>query len=125
MLSLDDVEIQTEDIPGWTVTTEGQMTIALDINLSEELKQEGIAREFINKIQNLRKENGFEVTDRIKLRIAKHEAYNVAVENHKEYICAQTLADELELADSVDSARSKEVEIDKEVQAQIVIEKLG
>ncbi|WP_320110883.1 isoleucine--tRNA ligase [Draconibacterium orientale] len=125
MLSLDDVEIQTEDIPGWTVTTEGQITIALDINLSEELKQEGIAREFINKIQNLRKENGFEVTDRIKLRIAKHEAYNVAVENHKEYICAQTLADELELADSVDSARSKEVEIDKEVQAQIVIEKLG
>ncbi|AHW59637.1 Isoleucyl-tRNA synthetase [Draconibacterium orientale] len=125
MLSLDDVEIQTEDIPGWTVATEGQMTIALDINLSEELKQEGIAREFINKIQNLRKENGFEVTDRIKLRIAKHEAYNVAVENHKEYICAQTLADELELADSVDSARSKEVEIDKEVQAQIVIEKLG
>ena len=56
MLSLDDVEIQTEDIPGWTVATEGQMTIALDINISEELKQEGIAREFINKIQNLRKD---------------------------------------------------------------------
>ena len=59
MLSLDDVEIQTEDIPGWTVTTEGQITIALDINLSEELKQEGIAREFINKIQKLTKGKWF------------------------------------------------------------------
>ncbi|HYQ57967.1 MAG TPA: isoleucine--tRNA ligase [Draconibacterium sp.] len=125
MLLMDDVEIQTEDIPGWTVATEGQMTIALDINISEELKQEGIAREFINKIQNLRKDNGFEVTDRIKLRIAKHEEYNVAVKNHKEYICAQTLADALELADSVDSAKIKEVEIDKDVTAQIEIEKVN
>ena len=125
MLSLDDVEIQTEDIPGWTVATEGQMTIALDINISEELKQEGIAREFINKIQNLRKDNDFEVTDRIKLRIAKHEAYNVAVENHKEYICAQTLADALELTDSANLANAKEVEIDKDVMAQIEIEKVS
>nr|WP_321353644.1 isoleucine--tRNA ligase [uncultured Draconibacterium sp.] len=125
MLSLDDVEIQTEDIPGWTVATEGQMTIALDINISEELKQEGIAREFINKIQNLRKENDFEVTDRIKLRIAKHEEYNTAVENHKEYICAQTLADVLELTDSINSANAKEVEIDKDVMAQIEIEKVN
>ena len=65
LLTLEDVEIQTEDIPGWTVATEGHMTIALDINVTEELKQEGIAREFINKIQNLRKESNFEVTDRI------------------------------------------------------------
>ncbi|WP_319500490.1 isoleucine--tRNA ligase [uncultured Draconibacterium sp.] len=125
MLSLDDVEIQTEDIPGWTVATEGQMTIALDINISEELKQEGIAREFINKIQNLRKDNDFEVTDRIKLRIAKHEAYNVAVENHKEYICTQTLADALELTGSPNLANAKEVEIDKDVMAQIEIEKVN
>ena len=125
MLSLDDVEIQTEDIPGWTVATEGQMTIALDINISEELKQEGIAREFINKIQNLRKDNDFEVTDRIKLRIAKHEEYNTAVENHKEYICAQTLADVLELTDSINSANAKEVEIDKDVMALIEIEKVN
>ncbi|WP_319482805.1 isoleucine--tRNA ligase [uncultured Draconibacterium sp.] len=125
MLSLDDVEIQTEDIPGWTVATEGQMTIALDINVSEELKQEGIAREFINKIQNLRKDNDFEVTDRIKLRIAKHEEYNVAVENHKEYICAQTLADALKLTDSANLANAKEVEIDKDVMAQIEIEKVN
>ncbi|WP_347839147.1 isoleucine--tRNA ligase [uncultured Draconibacterium sp.] len=124
MLSLDDVEIQTEDIPGWTVATEGQMTIALDINVSEELKQEGIAREFINKIQNLRKESGFEVTDRIKLTVLKHDEYNQAVENHKEYICAQTLADALELTDKVDAAKSNEVEIDKDVMAQIEVEKV-
>ncbi|WP_297089260.1 isoleucine--tRNA ligase [uncultured Draconibacterium sp.] len=124
MLSLDDVEIQTEDIPGWTVATEGQMTIALDINVSEELKQEGIAREFINKIQNLRKESGFEVTDRIKLTVLKHDEYNQAVENHIEYICAQTLADALELTDKVDDAKSNEVEIDKDVMAQIEVEKV-
>lgn len=124
MLSLDDVEIQTEDIPGWTVATEGQMTIALDINLTDELKQEGIAREFINKIQNLRKESDFEVTDRINLRIAKHEEYNVAVENYKDYICAQTLADSLELVENTNSAKANEVEIDKDVTAKIEIEKV-
>ncbi|WP_321369436.1 isoleucine--tRNA ligase [uncultured Draconibacterium sp.] len=124
MLSLDDVEIQTEDIPGWTVATEGQMTIALDINLTDELKQEGIAREFINKIQNLRKESDFEVTDRINLRIAKHEEYNVAVENYKDYICVQTLADSLELVENTDSEKANEVEIDKDVTAKIEIEKV-
>ncbi len=124
VLTLEDVEIQTEDIPGWTVATEGQMTIALDINVTEELKQEGIAREFINKIQNLRKESGFEVTDRIKLLVAKNEGYNDAVENHKEYICTQTLADSLVLVDEIKSAEAKEVEIDKDVFAVIDIEKL-
>lgn len=124
VITLDDVEIQTEDIPGWTVATEGQMTIALDINVTEELKQEGIAREFINKIQNLRKDSNFEVTDRIKLTIAKHDGFNAAVETHREYICAQTLADSLVLQDAVNSELTKEVEIDKEVVAQIEIEKL-
>jgi isoleucyl-tRNA synthetase len=123
VITLDDVEIQTEDIPGWTVATEGHMTIALDIDVTDELKQEGIAREFINKIQNLRKDSNFEVTDRIKLSIAKHVGFNDAVEKHKKYICAQTLADSLELVENVDSAKAKEVEIDKDVLAQIEIEK--
>ncbi|WP_346862450.1 isoleucine--tRNA ligase [uncultured Draconibacterium sp.] len=123
LITLEDVEIQTEDIPGWTVATEGQMTIALDIDVTEELKQEGIAREFINKIQNLRKESDFEVTDRIKLSIAKHVGFNDALENYKEYICAQTLADSLLLVENIDSAKAKEVEIDKDVVAQIEIEK--
>uniref|UniRef100_UPI003216D5E0 isoleucine--tRNA ligase n=1 Tax=uncultured Draconibacterium sp. TaxID=1573823 RepID=UPI003216D5E0 len=124
VLTLEDVEILTEDIPGWTVATEGQMTIALDIDVTEELKQEGIAREFINKIQNLRKESDFEVTDRIKLSIAKHVGFNDAVENHKEYICAQTLADSLVLVENVDLEKANEVEIDKDVTAQIEIEKV-
>ena len=123
-LSLEDVEIQTEDIPGWTVATEGHMTIALDIHVSEELKQEGIAREFINKIQNLRKDNDFEVTDRINLLILKHEKINDAVINHKDYICTQTLADNLELVDELNNTSAKEVEVDKDVVTQILVEKL-
>ena len=123
-LALEDVEIQTEDIPGWTVATEGQITIALDINVTEELREEGIAREFINKIQNLRKESNFEVTDRIRLAIEKDDAFNTALENHKDYICVQTLADSLILVDSVKSAHAKEAEIDKDVVAKIEIEKI-
>jgi isoleucyl-tRNA synthetase/very-short-patch-repair endonuclease len=123
-LSLEDVEIQTEDIPGWTVATEGHMTIALDIYVSEELKQEGIAREFINKIQNLRKDNDFEVTDRINLLILKHEKINDAVINHKDYICTQTLADSLELVEELNDKLAKEVEVDKDVVTYILVEKL-
>ncbi len=123
-LATEDVEIQTEDIPGWTLATEGQMTIALDINVTEELKQEGIAREFINKIQNLRKESNFEVTDRIRIVIEEHQQINDAVLNHKDYICTQTLADSLELVDNLDDSGAREVEIDKDVNTQILVEKL-
>jgi isoleucyl-tRNA synthetase len=124
-ISKDDVEILTEDIPGWTVATEGQMTIALDIDVTEELKQEGIAREFINKIQNLRKESGFEVTDRIQLIIQKHAEINEAVLNFKNYICAQTLAVELLLVEELANEKAKEVEIDKDIFVKIVVEKQG
>ena len=65
-LSLEDVEIMSEDIPGWLVANEGTITVALDINISEELQQEGMARELINRIQNIRKESGFDVTDKIR-----------------------------------------------------------
>jgi isoleucyl-tRNA synthetase len=122
-ITKDDVEILTEDIPGWTVATEGQLTIALDIDVTENLKQEGIAREFINKIQNLRKESGFEVTDRIKLTIQKHEGFNDAVIHFKSYICAQTLAVDLHLIDVLEDDSAKEVEIDKDVSAKIVVAK--
>ncbi len=123
-LTREDVEVQTEDIPGWTVATEGPLTIALDINVTEDLKQEGIAREFINKIQNLRKESGFEVTDRIKLRILKHDEINDAVLNHKNYICAQTLAADLQLVEQIDEQTAKSVEIEKGTEALIEIKKL-
>ncbi|MCD6355223.1 MAG: isoleucine--tRNA ligase, partial [Prolixibacteraceae bacterium] len=125
VLSPEDLQIQTEDIPGWTVATEGQLTIALDINVTEELKQEGIAREFINKIQNLRKEINFEVTDHIHLTIQKQDFINDAVLNHKEYICTQTLANGLELVDKVNEPGAQKVEIDKNVTSLILIKKLN
>ena len=124
ILTLEDVEIQTEDIPGWTVASEGQMTIALDIHVSDELKEEGIAREFINKIQNIRKDSGFEVTDRIELTIEKHTDFNNAVLNHKDYICTQTLATGIKLVEKLEDTSVHEVEIDKNVIAKILVEKL-
>lgn len=120
-LSLEDVEIQTEDVPGWLVASEGGLTIALDINLTEELKQEGIAREFINKIQNIRKESDFEVTDRIVLQIQKHDFYNLAVANFKDYISNQTLASELVMVDKLEEKSSTLVEIDTDVEARIQV----
>jgi isoleucyl-tRNA synthetase len=122
-LSLDDVEIQTEDVPGWLVASEGGLTIALDINLTEELKQEGIAREFINKIQNIRKDSDFEVTDRIVLKIQKDERFNLAVENFRDYISNQTLASELVMVDQINHANSHTVEIDTDLEAVVLVEK--
>ena len=123
-VTLEDVEIHTEDIPGWTVASEGPMTIALDINVTEELREEGFAREFINKIQNIRKESNFDVTDRITLTIAKGEEFNNAIINFKDYICAQTLANQLELVDSLNDADTKLVEIDKDLFAGILVRKV-
>ena len=91
-----DYEISSEDMPGWLVATEGQLTIALDIQISEDLKKEGVARELINRIQNLRKDSGFEVTDKIEVRIfadgAAREEIGSAMADYKDYIAAQTLA---------------------------------
>jgi isoleucyl-tRNA synthetase len=123
-ITLEDVEIQTEDIPGWTVASEGQITVALDINVTEELKEEGFAREFINKIQNLRKDNNFEVTDRINVTIVKGDEFNKAILNYKDYICAQTLANQLELVDNLQDTESKEVEIDKDLFARIMVKRV-
>ena len=123
-LLLEDVEIYTEDIPGWIVATEGGLTIALDINVTEELKQEGIAREFINKIQNIRKENNFEVTDRINLVILTNKEYNDALLAFKNYICTQTLSTDLTLVEELNNPNAKEVEINKDVNALILVEKM-
>lgn len=124
-LTPEDVEIHTEDIPGWTVASEGHLTVALDINVTEELKEEGIAREFINKIQNLRKESNFEVTDRIYLTIEKHEEFNKALLNHKDYICTQTLANQLILVDDLNDSEAREVEIDKDLIARILAKRVN
>ena len=123
-ITLEDVEIHTEDIPGWTVASEGQLTVALDINVTDELREEGLAREFINKIQNLRKDSNFEVTDRIELTIVKGDEFNKAILNYKDYICAQTLANQLELVDSLNDNDLKVVEIDKDLSAQILVKRV-
>lgn len=122
-LTPEDVEITTEDIPGWLVASEGELTIALDIHVTDELKQEGIAREFINKIQNIRKESDFEVTDRIILKIVRNDFFNEAVNNFKEYISSQTLAQELTLVDQLVNGQGSVVEIDQGVEALILVKK--
>jgi isoleucyl-tRNA synthetase len=100
----DDVEVFAEDIPGWQVTNLGSLTVALDVTISDELKQEGISRELVNRIQNLRKELNFEVTDRIKVSLQNDNLLANAVAKNKAYICAEILADELELTDEVENA---------------------
>ncbi|MEG2790784.1 MAG: isoleucine--tRNA ligase [Odoribacter sp.] len=122
-LGLEDVEILSEDIPGWLVANEGRLTVALDINVTKELKEEGIARELINRIQNLRKESDFDVTDKITLCIGRHSEINDAVEHFSSYIASQVLAENIKLTDDKDNT-SKEVEID-EIRTFIKIEKVS
>lgn len=110
ILSLEDVEILSSDIPGYKVANEGKVTVALDVNISSELKSEGIAREVVNRLQNLRKDLGFEVTDRISVEIKSHDFLNDAINSHKSYICTQILAETLTISDSVSGGVSIEVE---------------
>ncbi len=93
ILSGEDVEIIAEDVAGWQVANLGNLTVALDIQITEELKNEGIARELINRVQNLRKEKGFEVTDRINVRLSQNIEIEKAVQNNLSYICTEILAD--------------------------------
>lgn len=100
-ITLNEVEIFSEDIPGWLVANEGKVTVALDVTLTDELKKEGIARELVNRIQNLRKSKGFEITDKIKIIIAKNAETDEAIQEYNEYICGQVLAISLDLANEV------------------------
>ena len=100
-LLLEEVEISSEDIPGWLVASKDYMTVALDITITDELRDEGHAREFVNRIQNLRKDNDFNVTDRITLQVESHEEINTALLNFKDYICSEVLAENLSLVDVV------------------------
>ncbi len=106
-IDLTDVEISSADIPGCIVSSNNGVTVALDITLSQELKEEGLAREFINRIQNLRKDKGFEVTDKINVLVEKNEALSSAIQNNFIYICDETLADQLEFIDELNNAEDK------------------
>jgi isoleucyl-tRNA synthetase len=108
-----DAEISTEDIPGWLVANDGPLTVALDITITDNLKSEGIAREFINRIQNYRKESGFDVTDKIVIQIKKHSYINKSVEKHKKYIGVQTLADTITLVDELDRENARIIEFEE------------
>ena len=96
-----DVEIFSEDIPGWLVANEGKLTVALEVTVTEELRREGIARELVNRIQNIRKSNGFEITDKIKITLSKNPQTDDAVNEYNAYIRNQVLANSLDLADEV------------------------
>ncbi|MBO4786894.1 MAG: isoleucine--tRNA ligase, partial [Prevotella sp.] len=100
VVDLSDVEIVSEDIPGWLVSNEGNLTVALDVEITEELRQEGMARELINRIQNIRKDSGFEITDRIIVTLAPNENTDKAVESFGEYIASQVLADKIIISDN-------------------------
>ncbi len=123
-ITTEDVEILSEDIPGWLVANEGKFTVALDITVTDSLRQEGIARELINRIQNLRKDAGFEVTDKIKISIIKHDSIVQAIETHREYIASQTLAREICLVDSLPCGTISSVELDTDLVTSIKVEKI-
>ena len=102
-LSLEDVEITSQDIEGWLVANANGITVALDITISEELKKEGIARELVNRIQNLRKDAGFDVTDKIKVSVQKNDKIDQAILDNQDYIKSETLTSQLILEDRIDN----------------------
>jgi isoleucyl-tRNA synthetase len=120
-IATEDVEITSKDVPGWSVASEGPVTVALDLTLTEELKNEGLARELVNRIQNIRKDKGFLVTDKIAVAIKNQEEISKAVTDNLKYICAETLAEDLRLVDVLDSSDSETIELVDEITTQINI----
>jgi len=102
-IEITDVDIFAQDIPGWAVANEGLVTIALDITISEELYNEGLARDFVNRIQNIRKEQNFDVTDTIDLLVERKDQVSDALLKNINYICSETLANTLNIVEKLDS----------------------
>jgi isoleucyl-tRNA synthetase len=125
ILELEDVEIIPVDIPGWKVANSGQLTVALDVTLSVSLKEEGLAREIVNRIQNMRKDLGLDVTDKILVKIQQNDALDTAIQNNLKYICAETLTADLQVVQNLSSATASSVEVDELVSTLISIEKLN
>ena len=111
-LTREDFDIVSEDMPGWLVASEGKLTVALDITVTEQLRREGTARELINRIQNIRKDSGFEVTDKIRVVIAEDPAVNGAITDYASYIASQTLAVEVRTAERAEGDFINDVDID-------------
>ncbi|MDF4220453.1 isoleucine--tRNA ligase [Maribacter sp. M208] len=119
-LQLQDVEISSQDIEGWMVATSGKLTVALDVTINEELRNEGVARELVNRIQNIRKDSGFEVTDKIAIEILKDGFVEVAVENNLDYIKTETLTAKLNFVENLN--KGMDIAFD-EVKTKLFIEK--
>ncbi|MFI5187330.1 MAG: DUF5915 domain-containing protein, partial [Chitinophagales bacterium] len=122
MLQLSEVEIISEDIPGWTVANKGSLTVALDITVTPELENEGNAREFVNRIQKIRKESGFELTDRILVKVAASNGLKNSLAQFNDYICAEILADKLELVSEIEDGT--EIEIN-DIFLKVIVSKKG
>ncbi len=123
VIDLTDVEILTQDIPGWLISTMGTLTVALDITITEELKEEGIARELVNRIQNIRKDKQFEVTDKINVKIEKNNGLISALNRNYSYICSETLAESLELVESINESEKQVIELSDELKTHIIVTK--
>lgn len=120
---LDDVEIITEDIPGWVVSNEGSLTVALDVNITEDLREEGLARELVNRIQNIRKDSSFEVTDKIKVWVSSDPKLNMSIKHNFSYICHEILATELHISDDLKESETTSAELLEGLIIKIKIEK--
>ena len=108
-ITIDDVEILTKDIPGWTVTSEGRITVALDLTVTDELRAEGVAREFVNRIQNLRKDKDFDLMDRISIQLEENNPFKSEINANNSYISAEVLANKIEFVDTLSQADEIEI----------------
>ncbi|MCX7744400.1 MAG: isoleucine--tRNA ligase [Flavobacteriales bacterium] len=124
VLTRDDIEIISEDIPGWLVATNGEYTVALDITLTEELIREGIARDLINRLQNIRKERNYELTDRIRVRLKPTAGLTEAVEHNLSYICSEILADKLELQEQLEPDSAVEIELEDNLKTWVEVHRV-
>lgn len=122
ILQANEVDISSEDIPGWIVANKEDLTVALDVTITPDLENEGNAREFVNRIQKIRKDNGYELTDRILVKVLQEEAINTSITEFNDYICAEILADKLELVP--DMAGGTEVEVN-EIPLKVFVTKKG
>ncbi|HEX5653924.1 MAG TPA: isoleucine--tRNA ligase [Chitinophagaceae bacterium] len=127
ILQINEVEISSEDIPGWTVASKGPLTVALDITVTPQLEAEGNAREFVNRIQKIRKDSGFELTDRIELKVVAGNGMKESLAQFKDYICAEILADSLEFLPEIQGNAMKDVfGIDiNDVSLNVIVSKKG
>jgi isoleucyl-tRNA synthetase len=123
-LTRDDIEIISEDIPGWLVATNGEYTVALDITLTEELVREGIARDLINRLQNIRKDRNYELTDRIRVRVKPTGGLAEAVQHNLSYICSEILADQLELNEKLDAGSAVEIELEDNLKTWVEVHRV-